>query len=79
MEALIAVGLAGNVVQFVQGVGTLISLVNSIRSAGSPSSLPRLKHLSESLIGQAAVLRLRLEACSATLAVEDQVSSESSK
>ncbi|KAH7065835.1 hypothetical protein BKA63DRAFT_427190 [Paraphoma chrysanthemicola] len=34
MEALIAVGLAGNVVQFVQGAGALISVAKSMRKGG---------------------------------------------
>jgi hypothetical protein len=73
MEALIAVGLAGNVVQFVQGAGALIALAGEIRKNGSPSSLPDLQHLAETLTGQAAILKSRLKACSATLAQEDQV------
>lgn len=74
MEALIAVGLAGNVVQFLQGAGTLIAEANAIRISGSPSSLPHLQSLSKTLIDQAAVLRTRLKACSATLKEEDQAS-----
>jgi hypothetical protein len=73
MEALVAVGLAGNVVQFVQGAGALISEANSIRKSGSPSSLPDLRKLSEKLTSQAAVLKTRLKASRATLAEEDQV------
>jgi hypothetical protein len=74
MEALIAVGLAGNVVQFLQGAGTLIAEANAIRISGSPSSLPHLQSLSKTLIDQTAVLRTRLKACSATLKEEDQAS-----
>ena len=76
MEALIAVGLAGNVVQFLQGAGTLISIAKSMRSGGKPDrdSLPDIHSLTETLMSQAAVLRSRLKACSATLAEEDQVS-----
>ncbi|RYN71864.1 hypothetical protein AA0117_g8992 [Alternaria alternata] len=56
MEALIAVGLAGNVVQFLQGAGTLIAEANAIRKSGSPSSLPDLQRLSTRLTDQAAAL-----------------------
>jgi hypothetical protein len=73
MEALVAVGLAGNVVQFVSAAGALIKEANSIRKEGSPSSLPELKNLSEALTRQATVLQTRLKASSATLAEEDQV------
>jgi hypothetical protein len=73
MEALVAVGLAGNVVQFVSAAGALIKEANSIRKAGSPSSFPKLKNLSEALTSQATVLQTRLKASSATLAEEDQV------
>ncbi|CAN9221747.1 unnamed protein product [Alternaria alternata] len=72
MEALIAVGLAGNVVQFIQGAGTLIAQANAIRESSSPSSLPGLQRLCKTLTDQAAVLRTRLKACSATLKEEDQ-------
>ncbi|RYN23884.1 hypothetical protein AA0112_g9259 [Alternaria arborescens] len=74
MEALVAVGLAGNVVQFLQGAGTLIAEANAIRRNGSPSPLPQLRSLSKTLTDQAAVLRTRLKACSATLKEEDQAS-----
>ena len=74
MEALIAVGLTGNVVQFIQGAGTLIAQANAIRESGSPSSLPGLQRLCKTLTDQAAVLRTRLKACSATLREEDQAS-----
>jgi hypothetical protein len=73
MEALVAIGLAGNVVQFASSAGALIKEANSIRKMGSPSSLPKLKTQSEDLTSQAAVLRTRLKAYGATLAEEDQV------
>jgi hypothetical protein len=74
MEALVAVGLAGNVVQFVQGAGTLLSLAVDIRKSGRPESLPRLKDLSTALVGHAAVLKSRLKA-SIPLTEENQVRS----
>lgn len=73
MEALLAVGLAGNVVQFVTCAGTFISEVNEIRKSGSPAALPGLKNSAEVLISQSMVLKSRLKASSATLAEEDQV------
>lgn len=73
MEALVAVGLAGNVVQFVQFSGKLISETIAIRKDETPSSLPNLKNLSEILTKQAGIIRARLKASNATLAQEDQV------
>jgi hypothetical protein len=75
MEALVAVGLAGNVVQFLQGAGTLISVAKAMRRGGKMDreSLPDIYKLSEMLMNHAAVLKSRLKACSATLAEEDQV------
>lgn len=46
-----AFGLTGNVVQFVQFAGKIISEMNSIRT-GSPSSLPDLRSLVENLTKQ---------------------------
>lgn len=74
MEALLAVGLAGNVVQFAQFAGKLISETNSIRRTGSPSSLPGLRSLAENLTKQADTIHKCLKAGNATLAQEDQVS-----
>lgn len=73
MEALLAVGLAGNVVQFVTCTGKFISEANEIRKSGSHTALPGLKKLAEVLTSQSKVLRSRLKAFSATLAEEDQV------
>ncbi|KAH7070067.1 hypothetical protein FB567DRAFT_507528 [Paraphoma chrysanthemicola] len=74
MEALIAVGLAGNVVQFVQGAGTLITFAKSMRQGQrvNEKDLPNLRMLSEDLTSQAAILKSRLKASSATLTEEDQ-------
>jgi hypothetical protein len=71
MEALLAVGLAGNVVQFVQFAGELISEARSIMKNGSPKSIPELRHLSETLTKQAGMIKARLKASNATLAEED--------
>ncbi|KAI9857130.1 MAG: hypothetical protein M1813_008621 [Trichoglossum hirsutum] len=72
MEALLAVGLAGNVVQFVQLAGKLISETNAIRKTGNPSSLQDLQNLSESLTKQAGAVKTHLEASNAVLSQEDQ-------
>ncbi|KAK7179601.1 small s protein [Paraphaeosphaeria sporulosa] len=72
MEALVAVGLAGNVVQFVTCAGSLIAQVNYIRMHESPKSLPELVKLSKTLTGDAATLKTRLKASTATLKEEDQ-------
>ncbi|KAH7076026.1 hypothetical protein FB567DRAFT_503838 [Paraphoma chrysanthemicola] len=45
MEALIAVGLAGNVVQFVQGAGTLISIAKSMRKGGKDAGLAFIAYI----------------------------------
>ena len=73
MEALLAVGLAGNVAQFVQFAGKLISEARSIKKKGSPKSIPELRGLSETLTTQAGVIKTRLKARYATLTEEDQV------
>lgn len=62
MEALVALGFAGNVVQFIQGAGALIVLAYEIRDTGNPRSIPELTTLSDTLIGHAAMLRARLKA-----------------
>lgn len=73
MEAIVAVGLAGNVVQFIQFAAQLISEAKTIREKGEPSSLPCLESLSKSLVSLASDIKTRLQASSATLAQEDQV------
>lgn len=73
MEALVAVGLAGNVVQFVQFSGQLIAEASRIRKSGTPSSLPDLRNLSHALMAQADTIYRCLKSNSATLAEEDQV------
>ena len=69
-------GLAGNVVQFVQSTGELISETNAIPKTGSPASLPELRKLTETLIKQAESIQNCLATnagTSTTLAQEDQV------
>ena len=73
MEALVAVGLAGTVVQFVQFSAQLVSIAKDIRKNGAPSSLPNLKTLTKSLIQQTEVIATRLKANAATLEAEEQV------
>lgn len=73
MEALVAVGLAGNVVQFVQTAGQLISQTITIKQTGGPSSLPELRNLVQTLTKQAGMIKTRLGANSASHSEEDKV------
>lgn len=76
MDALAAVGLAGNVVQFVQFAGELITETAEIKKNGGPSSLPYLRKLGVNLTIQAGLIKDRLKAGSGeqALAPEDKVS-----
>jgi hypothetical protein len=73
METLAAVGLAGNVVQFVQFAGQLISEANAIRKNGSPSSLAHLRDFSDSLTRQAGLIKAGLKSKPTPFGQEDQV------
>lgn len=73
MEALVAVGLAANVVQFVQFSSQLIAETARIRHSKDPSTLPNLRNLSQSSITQAETIYKCLKSKSATLTEEDQV------
>jgi hypothetical protein len=73
MEALLAVGLAGNVVQFVQFSGQLISLAKEIKKRGAASSLLDLRKVAQNLTQQTRVIVTRLKANTATLEQEEQV------
>lgn len=68
-----ALGVAGNVVQFVQFAGQLISEVNQIRKEGSPKSLQTLHQISKNVTKQAEVIEARLTAQIHNLNQEDQV------
>ncbi|RYN83646.1 hypothetical protein AA0117_g1679 [Alternaria alternata] len=72
MEALLAVGLAGNVVQFVQFSGQLISLAKEIKKRGAASSLLDLRKVAQNLTQQTRVIVTRLKANTATLEQEEQ-------
>ena len=72
MEALLAVGLASNVVQFVGFAHTLVSEANAIRKNGAPSSIPDLKDLAQRSVNQAAIIKTRLRASGDTLQQEHQ-------
>ncbi|KAF2273279.1 uncharacterized protein EI97DRAFT_159994 [Westerdykella ornata] len=72
MEPLIAVGLASNVIQFVEFGSKLISEAWHIRKHGSPSSLSELHKISQTLVTQADIIYKGLKATNATLAEEDQ-------
>ncbi|KAF4624989.1 hypothetical protein G7Y89_g13181 [Cudoniella acicularis] len=60
LEALVAFGLAGNIVQFVQYAGELISQANDIRKKGGPSSLHDLRKLTDTLTKQASIIQSHL-------------------
>jgi len=77
MEALVAVGLAGNVVQFVQFSGQLISLAKEIKKRGAASSLLDLRKVAQNLTQQTRVIVTRLKANTVTLEQEEQVSRQS--
>jgi N-acetylglucosamine kinase-like BadF-type ATPase len=76
MEALAAISLAGNVVQFVQVTGQLISEAAAIKRNGEPSSLPQLRNLAANVTKQAGVIKSRLQASGTAQALteENQVS-----
>jgi hypothetical protein len=75
MEALVAIGLAANIAQFVQQASTLISEAKSIRETGSPRSLPELRRLAESLVKQASSIQqcLNTNSDKKSLSLEEQV------
>jgi hypothetical protein len=77
MEALVAMGLAGNVVQFVQFSGQLISLAKEIKKKGAPSSLIDLRKVAQNLAQQTRVIVTRVKANTATHEQEEQVCRES--
>ena len=71
-----AIGLAGNVVQFVEFAGKLISETASIRKTGNPSSLPDLRTLTESLTKQSDTICKCLTGNTSYVSQEDKVSSK---
>lgn len=73
MESLVAIGLAGNVVQFVQFAGKLISEMKSIRRNGAPSSISDLRGLIESLTKQTDTILKSLQGSTSTLSDENKV------
>jgi hypothetical protein len=73
MEALVAVALSGNVIQFVQFASELISEAKSIKNTGKTSSIPDLKNRAELLTKQAATFQECLRENNATLHQDDQV------
>jgi len=62
MEAVVAVGLAGNVVQFISFAGTLIAEIKSLHDIGSPRSLPDILDRTNDLIRQAEIIHDHLHA-----------------
>lgn len=73
-----AFGLTGNVVQFVQFAGKIISEMNSIRT-GSPSSLPDLRSLVENLTKQSDTIHKCLKGNTSQVSQEDEVSSSAQR
>jgi hypothetical protein len=73
LEALVAVGLAGNVFQFASCVGTLAKEAKSIQDSGSTRELPTIKSSTQQAIEQAVLLKTRLKGPTKTLTEEDQV------
>jgi hypothetical protein len=71
MEALVAVGFAGNVAQFVQFSAQLISLAKKIKKKGAPLSLLDLLKVTEILTQQTRVIITRLKVNIATLEQEE--------
>jgi hypothetical protein len=76
MEAVVAVGLAGNVVQFISFAGTLIAETKSLHDIGSPRSLPGILDRINDLTRQAEIIHDRLRASHGPTPVptEDKVS-----
>ena len=62
MEALVAISLTSNVVQFVQFARQLLSDIDTIQMTGNPASLPQLRPLAENLTRQAELVKTHLQA-----------------
>lgn len=60
LEALVAIGLAGNVVQFAQVAAGLDSQADDIRKNGAPSSLRDIRKLIVYLIDQTKAFHIQL-------------------
>jgi hypothetical protein len=73
MEALVAVGLASNVVQFAMCLATLAEATKQLYQEGTTPDLPAIKKATNMAIRQSSGLKDRLEASVAPLAEEDQV------
>ena len=70
-----AVGLAGNVVQFMEFAGKMISEIQTILRTGSPTSLPDLKNLTEELMKQSDTIHSCLNDNNSQRSPEDEVRS----
>jgi hypothetical protein len=81
LEALVAIGLAGNVVQFAQVAAGLISQADDIRKNGAPSSLRDIRKLTVYLIDQTKAFHAQLDNRSTQEppTEEDQASAEISE
>jgi hypothetical protein len=80
MEAVVAVGLAGNVVQFISFAGTLIAESKSLHDIGSPRSLPGILDRINDLTQQAEIIYNCLHGSHGTTVIpsEDKVSHQQS-
>lgn len=79
LEALVTLGLVGNVIQLIQYSSDLLKQSLEIRRSGAPPPLLELKHITTSSIQQAEAIRAQLASQPLTkpLSEEDQVSSPS--
>lgn len=76
IEALVAVGLAGNVVQFVHTSAEILAQSKAIWRTGNPSSITELRTLTETLTKQVEMMQSSLEmnrANTTNISPEDQV------
>jgi hypothetical protein len=73
LEALVAVSIAGNFVQFALCAGGLVRKANFVRKNGNPRALPAVRAVTNELVKQAAALSMKSKAAGATLADEEQV------
>jgi hypothetical protein len=75
MEALAAVSLAGNVMQFLHFSSKVISEARTIEKNGGPSSIADLQRFASNSTKQAGIIRSRLQASIYTrpLSEENQV------
>lgn len=76
LEALVALSLAGNVVQFADFSSKAIVLFNEVRKHGAPSRMGELQQTATVLVEQTAQMESEMQATSITmpLSVQDKAS-----